>query len=409
MYRHVNLISKIKNKLIINTARMTKVFSVFMLVFLMFANPTFATSLDQQIQQTEDLKAQSHTQEKTLAGELSALDSQVSNIQAQINETQVTLNQTDANISETNQQITKAESDIAEQKVFLGEYIKIMYMDGQTSQMELILTSNSFSDFVDQSQYLSTMTQKIQETTGKIEALKTELTGKKKQLEIDKAKIEQLKATQIIQRQNVDNQVAAKNFLIQKTKGDQVTYQKMLNTLYTERAAQFTYGGSNVGGSSGGYPYASTPVYWEYDKNGIIHYGDYNDGYPWHCVADKWNMCARQCTSYAAYMATSNGIISAADIQYWGTTHGYGGEWADSARWSGYTVDKNVQPNTIISWPVGTFTTENYYDAYGHVAYVAGVNGDGTMTIKEFNFLQWDTYDVRYSVPLGNAWIIHPK
>lgn len=384
-----------RNKRISSKNILTKLRVAACLVLFLLPIYSFADNLDQKINNLENLKDQTTQQKNSLQGEVANFDSQISKIQAQINTSQDQIGKINLNIVSTNQQINQAETDLKKQRELMGEYLETMYIEGQVSTVELIVKSNNFSDFINQSEYLGAIQQNVQETANKIVSLRQELDKKKKSLEVDKAKAEQLKATQLVARQALDNQRAAKNTILQQTKGNEASYQKMLTALYAERAARWSYGGSSTGGSGGGYPWANTAVYWD----GI-----------WHCVSDSYNMCARQCTSYAAWRAATSGIISASDIRTWGSSgSANGGEWANLARAYGYRVDKSPAPNTIISWPVGTFSTPSYTDYYGHVAYVKSVNSDGTMTINEFNFSQADTFDERYNVPIGNAWIIHPK
>jgi len=216
----------------------SKIIAASMIFVVFFGNPVFA--ITQQEAQNElnqlngeigninstitDLKSQKNT----LANELSTLDAQAQAIQLQINASQAEINVLGPQIETTNAQITKAETDMVKQKAILGEYVRQMYIDGQTSQMQLILTSNNFSDFVDKSQYLNTMQSKVKETTDKVIALRKELEDKRLDLESKKATADSLKASQLSQKQALDNQRYQKDTLISQTNGSEAAYQSML-------------------------------------------------------------------------------------------------------------------------------------------------------------------------------------
>lgn len=244
------------------------------------------------------------TQKASLANEVAAFDLQISIIQAQINQTQAEINKISEEVDQTNAEITKAETDLAKQKEIMKEYLRTMYIEGQTSTIELIAKSNNFSDFVDQSEYLNTMRDKVQETADKIIKLKAELETKKKDLEVKKAKAEQLKQEQIAQRQGVDSQRAAKDNLLQTTRGQESAFQKQLAAAKQKEAAAWaayeeairtasgTRNSNYTGGGGSGYliwPSAGTLTqgygWTEFAQsgayNGKIHNGlDISCGYP---------------------------------------------------------------------------------------------------------------------------------
>lgn len=76
---------------------------------------------------------------------------------------------------------------------------------------------------------------------------------------------------------------------------------------------------------------------------------------------------AGQCTYYAFSRA---GNIA-------GSTWGNANNWANAAAASGRTVNNTPAAGSIMQSTAG---------AYGHVAYVEGVNGDGSVTVSEMNY-----------------------
>ncbi len=247
------------------------------MVFLFFSSPVLA--LTQQEAQNEldqinrdianisstlgDLRAQKNT----LANEIAILDAQTYSIQLQINAAQAQINVLDSQIADTNNRIAQAEADLQKQKELLQEYIKTMYINGQTSQIELILTSNNFSDFVDQSQYLNTMTQKVQDTTSQIDKLKKELEVQKNDLLLKMDQAVQLKVTQVSARTALDLQASQKSALLRATNGSESAYQSTLNGKISRKGILecIAAGGCN-GDANGELVVVNTPLhYYQWD------------------------------------------------------------------------------------------------------------------------------------------------
>lgn len=343
----------------------------FLALFLC-GNPALALTpqeelnqVNEQINSVSSKIAEARAQGKTLAGEIAVFDDQIYLIQLQINATQQEIDITNSEIRNTNEQIAAAEIELQKQKEIMSEYLKTMYIEGRVSTVELIAKSDNFSDFVDRSEYLSTMQDKVQETANKIVALKEELALKKKELEVKKEKAEQLRSSQTVQKQSLNNQRAEKDYLLEQTKGQEASFQTMLKDLYQQRAAISAKNNETIGGAgTGGYPYSQA------DPNGI----------------DPWKFYYRQCTSYAAWKSANLGPVSAAILADWGSGHrANGGDWGYLGSTHGYTVDYNPTPGAIMSFPYGPGMP------YGHVAIVESVNSDGTVNVSEYN----------WSTPLG--------
>lgn len=93
-------------------------------------------------------------------------------------------------------------------------------------------------------------------------------------------------------------------------------------------------------------------------------------------LVDEWNYYNRECTSFVAWRLNSrNGV--AFHNMYGGVNFGNAGTWGDAARSIGIAVDMNPAPGSVFWQQDG---------GYGHVAWVNSVNGDGTVTIEEYNW-----------------------
>ena len=112
------------------------------------------------------------------------------------------------------------------------------------------------------------------------------------------------------------------------------------------------------------------------------------DDYPYRgqgTGVDPWNFYKGQCTSFAAWRVNHNLGIRFSNSykgQHWGNAE----HWDNAARAAGIPVYKTPKVGDIAVRSSGT---------YGHVAYVAKVNADGTFMVEEYNHVRSDTYSYR--------------
>lgn len=275
-------------------------------------------------------------------GEATSLQNQVEIIDGQIVQLQLQMEATQIEIETTTARIVEVEAELKKQKIILNEYLSVIYEDSNVSPMEQIAGSNSFSEFVDKSEYLQTMQLKIKTVVDEIKKLKTELDAKK-------IKLDEMQKSQILQKQGMDQQRALKDSLLAKAQADAVGLQGQLDDLYAQKAAMSVQFGEGLTAGSSGYPYGSPPA-----RNLID-------------TPDPWGYLIGECTSYAAWKRTAAGHPVPRAM-------GNAGDWASMAGGGPTVGSVMVMPN------VGY---------YGHVAIVEAVYGNGSILISEYNWIPY--------------------
>ena len=105
--------------------------------------------------------------------------------------------------------------------------------------------------------------------------------------------------------------------------------------------------------------------------------------------ADPWNFYCRECTSFVAWRMNQLGVNFTNGMS--GPNgpptddpplFGNGEHWAEHASNLGYPVDNTPSVGAIAFFAPGVSGAGDL----GHVAYVAQMNGDGTIVIEEYNF-----------------------
>ncbi len=124
--------------------------------------------------------------------------------------------------------------------------------------------------------------------------------------------------------------------------------------------------------------------------------GVIGDDYPYGALArasqiDPWRFFVCECTSFCAYRL--NAINGFNFNNYWGGPNnptggpqwGHAYNWDNVARQLGYAVNNSPAIGAIAYWEPGRGYGNGYYASdYGHVAWVAEVNG-GSITVEEYN------------------------
>jgi len=209
-----------------------------LVLFMLSPYPIYAISDEEQLQDlNEEILAAKErlsvirNQKSSLENELAAFDLEISTVQKQINATQAEINVINRQISDTRQKIAEAEKNLNYQNSMMKEYIRTMYIEGQITTLELIAESDNFSDFVDRSEYLNTMHERVQETAEKIVALKSQLEDQKKQQEVKKSKAEQLKSQQLAQKAVLNSKRSGRQYILDQTAGSEANYKSYLADL----------------------------------------------------------------------------------------------------------------------------------------------------------------------------------
>lgn len=89
-------------------------------------------------------------------------------MQQQIDALQASLNANMDLQASLQKQIAEAQAEIDRQRGILAEDIKAMYVDGTPSSLEMLASSDNFSDYVDKQEYRSRIQSKLQDTLKRI-------------------------------------------------------------------------------------------------------------------------------------------------------------------------------------------------------------------------------------------------
>lgn len=346
--------------------------------FIQAGSAVFARDYDAEIraaqQESEQYSAEAsrlHALAGTLQEALDQLNGQIAGIQAQIAESQKKHAELVQKIEDTNRLIEK-------NREALGEILADIYVDDQISPLEMLASSDNIGDFIDKQAQRATLRQGLNDRIKEIKELQ-------KKLEEDKKSVENVLKDQESQQAQLASKQAEQQQLITETRNDQSVY----SGLAAERNAQVgqlqqqqlksnceAFGGiwqggtcaqpvRSSGGTSGGGGVIPAP------SSG-------NGGYPaqWAnaprgAYVDNWGLYTRECVSYVAWKVANSGRYVP---HFAGAGHAY--QWPSTLARHGIAQG---------STPKAGAAAVMYGGPYGHVMYVESVNGDGTITVSDYN------------------------
>lgn len=327
--------------------------------------PVVRASLQDQINQLAAENADKQNQNNVLANQATSLQGQIDALQSKINALQAEINDNQSQITALEGEIVKAEAELTKQKDLLGSNIRAMYVEGDVSTLEMLASSKDLSEFVDKQQYRTSVQSKIKDTLDTITALKHQLSGQRETLQrrLDDTKRNQNELAK--QRSDQDELLGLnegqRSALDSQIKGNSKKIAELQRQQALENMRLFGGGGGVTGG--GGYP-------WGYAA--CIHTGQVEGAcanYDWAVNGSIWNPNTggygyRNCTDYVAWKIRSEGRYVPAGL-------GNAKDWDNN-----YPSDGSPSPGDAAVSNSGT---------YGHVMYVEAVNGNGTITISDYN------------------------
>lgn len=347
--------------------------SICGLIFSPVQSYVHANSYQEQINQLNAESAEKKEARSNLQTQATTLEDKIRIIGQEISGLETQIQQNKAQRVELNARIAAAKIELAENRDLLQQNIRAIYIEGNISTVEMLVSSPTISDYLDKEQYRYVIQDTINDTLDKIQSLENELKSKKQ-------KVDKLIVDQVQMQTRLDGQRQEQNRLLAMNKKQQRTYNAQIQSNNSEvselqrqqaeenaRLAAASGGGYSAGSGincGGGYP-GDAPGPW----------GRWGCNYSIDNAVDTWGMYNRQCVSYTAFKVDASGR----HMPYWG---GFGNakEWDDNARAADIPVDYNPR--------VGDVVVNNSGD-YGHVMYIERLGGNGDIYVSDYN-QQWD-------------------
>lgn len=287
-----------------------------------------------------------------------AFQAKVNELNVDISGKEAEIAETEANVAALRQQIAETEEKLGQEQEALAELLVNMHFESDSEPIRILAGASSISDLAERAAREEVVKQQISATAQAVKDTKA-------QLESDKAEVETLLAQQQATKQALMEKRTEQQHLVEKYNDDAEAYAEVAKAAQeaqreAEKAEQEAHperyrGTAYVGNGTNTYPWqADCPE--KQDFYGTVMDGRYIGGYVCECV------------SYAGWKAyEAYGIVLA-----WGNAY----NWDNRARAAGYVVDNTPEAGSIGQLDGGP---------YGHVFWVESVNGDGSISVTEYN------------------------
>jgi len=167
-------------------------------------------------------------EKQTLQSVINELDTSRKKVNANINLTQNEIDNAIYNIERFTLEIREKEQEIGLNTEAIGETVRLINEKESQTFAEAILGYDNLSDFWYELDSLQQFQAVVRKDLQELYDLKTQLQNSKKQLQTKEHELSQLKTQLFGQRSVIDNNKAEKDSLLQVTKSEESTYQKLL-------------------------------------------------------------------------------------------------------------------------------------------------------------------------------------
>lgn len=171
--------------------------------------------------------------QNTLINEVAELDQQVSDIQSQITtkeEEEATLN---TEIDDTKKKLAAAQVEEDNQYAAMMKRIQYLYENGEVEYIDTLMSSASFSDMLNKSEYVEQISSYDQKQLNSLIQTRQDIQDYETTLEKDLKEVESVKADLQTQKSNLDAVISEKNTKISEYSTD-IDAQKALVQKYEE-------------------------------------------------------------------------------------------------------------------------------------------------------------------------------
>ncbi len=143
--------------------------------------------INNKITETEEKKKDVENEKSETLKQVESINSQIDNYETQINDLDIKISEANVKIKEEEQKLSEAEQSYKEQEELIKKRMVAIYMSGDTSYLDVLLSSKSLTDFISSYYLVSEVTQMDSELLEKIQKQKEEIENAKKEIENSKA------------------------------------------------------------------------------------------------------------------------------------------------------------------------------------------------------------------------------
>ncbi|MGH4050156.1 MAG: NlpC/P60 family protein [Clostridium sp.] len=172
---------------------------------------------------------QVRTQRSNLENKVQMMDNQIESVMIKIDSNESNITKTQKDIKQNKIDISKAEADIKAEQIIYNKRMRVMYMNGSSSYVEVLLGANGVEDLISRLEVVKTIIKFDQAVIDDLKTKQEEIVLKKKTLDAENTKLLALRT---------DNK--SKLATLTKQKSDQTKLVAQLNAEENQYTAQLS-------------------------------------------------------------------------------------------------------------------------------------------------------------------------
>ncbi|AEE95862.1 murein hydrolase activator EnvC family protein [Mahella australiensis] len=214
---------------------------IAMVLILGVTVPAMAVGLDDKKEELEDVEQDMLSTQDALEDvelkqqdvsiQLEKLDKQLEQKQAELDKANADLDETKKQLEETEKALEQAIKEAEYQQQLLDSRVRAMYMNDQSSILEMILSAQSVSDLIMRVEMAAKITQCDNDLLTQMCKLQDDIAKKKQAIEEQKLHIEQQKQLIVEEKKGIETKRAEKNKLLADLEQQKESYEKALNEM----------------------------------------------------------------------------------------------------------------------------------------------------------------------------------
>jgi murein DD-endopeptidase MepM/ murein hydrolase activator NlpD len=190
--------------------------------------------INSQIDAYKTKISQAESKQITLSNEIELLDNRVAQTQLEMEASTEEINNLDAEMRITDTEIVEAESALAREREMIASVLREIRSTDDTSVVEWLLGSDSFSDLSGRVENLETVHENLNQTLDEVVTTKNSLQSFKSEQEARLVSLEDLQKELEQKSLLLENQMNAKTTLIAQAAASEAEFQEILNDLLAE-------------------------------------------------------------------------------------------------------------------------------------------------------------------------------
>lgn len=188
-------------------------------------------SLNLKMQKTQQSLNQVSRAEKSVLNEVRGIEQDAEQLQQDINDLNDKIARLQSRIATLNKEIKIQQKELDKQTAILGDRLVVIYEQGETSYLEVLLGATDVKDLFTRMDMLSTIVGQDKQLIAQIESRKKDLDNKKADLDVQQRELESSKVQLVDKKARLAAQLKQKKTVLADVQEDKAKYAQALQEL----------------------------------------------------------------------------------------------------------------------------------------------------------------------------------